>query len=70
MFKIISQQFQKKKIIVYFLQVCRAQDSGGLNPEEELVSFGRPPGAADGTFSPIVSASCRAGETFSPVLSS
>ncbi len=48
----------------FTFQVCEAQDSGGLNPEEEIISFGRSP-VADGVFSPIVTASCRAGKTFS-----
>jgi len=42
-------------------QVCLAQDSGGLREEEEIISFGRPPGLPDSVFSPIVTASCRAG---------
>ena len=41
--------------------MCIAQDSGGINPEEEIISFGRPPGLPDSVFSPIVTASCRAG---------
>ena len=47
----------------FTFQVCKAQDSGGLNPEEEIISFGRSP-VADGVFSPIVTASCRAGKTY------
>lgn len=49
-------------LLMSFLSLLNAPQVRGQEEEEEIISFGRPPGGSDNSlFSPIVTATCRAG---------